>query len=243
MRAVPHGLILFISEPPDDNARCEEHPNGCGLSLNVSDIVMVDGSEMEMINGEVVNFAVRKLNHLGVRQCKVGLMRALPGQTHLFGNRVGVVSEIKRRVGDTIQSWSEPGQSSPTETKVPRKETSIIKSESKPAAKPRATKKSKRNDVHISDPNDKTREIVKDCRGIAIMTFIDGGGNTNVPPKTRQGVTFEISNGSVNRPEMEMDDNALSGVTHAPSAEVIDVDAEESSLESKSTKKRGRGKR
>ena len=78
MRAVRHGLILFISEPPDDNARCEEHPNGCGLSLNVSDIVMVDGSEMEMINGEVVNFAVRKLNHLGVRQCKVGLMRALP---------------------------------------------------------------------------------------------------------------------------------------------------------------------
>ena len=74
------------------------------------------------------------------------------------------------------------------------------------------------------------------------MTFIDGGGNTNVPPKTRQGVTFKISNGSVNRPEMEMDDNALSGVTHAPSAEVIDVD-EESSLESKSTKKRGRAKK
>jgi hypothetical protein len=39
-----------------------------------------------------------------------------------------------------------------------------------------------------------------------------------------------------------MDDNALSGITPAPSAEVIDVD-EESSLESKSTKKRGRGKR
>ena len=75
------------------------------------------------------------------------------------------------------------------------------------------------------------------------MTFLYGGGNTLLPPKTKQGVTFKISNGSVNRPEMEMDDNALSGVTHAPSAEVIDVDAEESSLESKSTKKRGRGKR
>jgi hypothetical protein len=74
------------------------------------------------------------------------------------------------------------------------------------------------------------------------MTFLDGGGNTNLPPKTRQGVTFEISNGSVNRPEREMDDNALPGVTHAPSAEVINVD-DESSLESKSTKKRGRAKK
>ena len=42
--------------------------------------------------------------------------------------------------------------------------------------------------------------------------------NPNLPPKTRQGVTFEISNGSVNRPEREMDDNALPGVTHAPIA-------------------------
>jgi hypothetical protein len=144
VRGVSHGIILFISDPPDDNAKCQKHPNGCGLSLKVSDIVMVDGSEMEMINGEVVHFAVRVLNHLGVRQCKVGLMRALPGQTHLFGNRDGVVSEIQRRVGDTIQSWSEPGQSSPTKTKVPRKETGVIKSESKSAAKPRAAKKSKK---------------------------------------------------------------------------------------------------
>jgi hypothetical protein len=72
------------------------------------------------------------------------------------------------------------------------------------------------------------------------MTFLYGGGNTLLPPKTKHGVTFKISNGSVNRNEREMDDNALPGVTHAPSNEVINLD-EESSLDSKSTKKRSRG--
>jgi hypothetical protein len=36
---------------------------------------MVDGSEMEFVCGDVVHFAVRRLNHCGVRGCKVGIMR------------------------------------------------------------------------------------------------------------------------------------------------------------------------
>jgi hypothetical protein len=90
-------------------------------------------------------------------------MRALPGQYHLFGNRVGVVCEIQCRTGDVIKTWSDPLQLQP-ETQAPRKDRpetpAVVKQESKKGEVKRANKS---DDLH--DPLDKTREVVKDCRG------------------------------------------------------------------------------
>lgn len=238
VRSVTHGAILFISEPPDDNARCSQHPDGCGKSLRVNDLVMVDGTEMEFVCGDVVHFAVRRLNHCGVRGCKVGIMRALPGQCHLFGNRVGVVSEIQRRTGEVIQTWSEPSQTEPHETQAPRKDRpeshSDVKQESK---KGKAKKSKKRDDLH--DPNDKTREVVKDCRGVATMAFLDGGGNTLLPIGSRgAGAHF---GGFVHG--NNVDENIILGQYDAGSLEELIEIEDDGSLESKGSSTRGNKKR
>jgi hypothetical protein len=139
--------------------KCQDHPNGCGFHLQLGDVLFVDGSEMELVKGSIIYMSVRKLDHQGVRTCKVGIMKAIPGQINLFCNRVGIVSKQCWRRGDTMlvkepavpEGWSYP---------FPR-----------------------RGDA--KEP--KTLEICQSVGDYAVMTFIDGGRSTTVPVRPNGG--------------------------------------------------------
>ena len=57
---------------------------------------MVDASEATFYRGQYF-LAVRALNADGHRTCKVGLLKVLCDQVHLFGNRIGIFVKIERR--------------------------------------------------------------------------------------------------------------------------------------------------
>ena len=152
-----HGYVLFISTPCDINMCCPQHKNGCGNYLRVGDVVFVDGAEMEMIKSQIVNFAVRKLSDKGHRLCKIGIMRCIFCQCHLIGNRVGRVTKIFRRTGDQIRTWTSAD------------------------GPPQLSLYQRKNDNKNKKEGDKTLELIKDCHGVAVVTFLDGGYSTALP--------------------------------------------------------------
>lgn len=153
------GVVCYISRPLDSNMKCQDHPNGCGFHLQLGDVLFVDGSEMELVKGSIIYMSVRKLDHQGVRTCKVGIMKAIPGQINLFCNRVGIVSKQCWRRGDTMLV-KEPGVPEGWSYPFPR-----------------------RGDA--KDP--KTLEICQSVGDYAVMTFIDGGRSTTVPVRPNGG--------------------------------------------------------
>ena len=131
---------------------CPNHKNGCGQSLKIGDVLLVDGSEMELVHGSTIYIAVYKLDDVGHRTCKVGILKAIPGQIHLFCNRVGRVSRLWRRRGEIIYEKA-PGLRDGISYPVPRKETR----------------------------SGKTLEICQVVGDYARLTFIDGGRCTAKP--------------------------------------------------------------
>jgi hypothetical protein len=116
---------------------------------------------MEYLPSGCIQFAVRILDVNGVRSCKVGIMRAYPTQSHLYGNRVAIISKIVRREGDQFQVRI-GSEDDPIPFPYKRRE-------------PRRGGKTKKK-----DEGDKTLELVKDCHGVAVVTFLDGGMSTSL---------------------------------------------------------------
>lgn len=116
---------------------------------------------MEYLPSGCIQFAVRLLDPNGVRCCKIGIMRAFPTQSHLYGNRVAIISKIVRRVGDQFQVH--------------------IGSDNDPIPFEYKRRKARGGKTKKRDEGDKTLELVKDCHGVAVVTFLDGGMCTTLP--------------------------------------------------------------
>lgn len=95
VRMIPHCLISFVANPIDENMKCAAHPTGCGKQLEVGDTVIVDATECQLVQGKVYYIAARKINDDGQRSCKIGYVKCLFNQVHLFAHRVGVITSIE----------------------------------------------------------------------------------------------------------------------------------------------------
>eukprot|EP00956_Cyclotella_meneghiniana_P036904 scaffold132185_cov61-Cyclotella_meneghiniana.AAC.1 len=99
VRMVKFANVLFISQPQDENMKCNRHPGGCGWDLAENDICRVDAGECQLIKGRIWNVAVRALydaDEKGNIQlgCKVGIVRVLYNQLHLVANRTGTITML-----------------------------------------------------------------------------------------------------------------------------------------------------
>jgi hypothetical protein len=79
----------------------------------------------------------------------------------LYGNRVAIISKIVRRVGDQFQVH--------------------IGSDNDPIPFEYKRRKARGGKTKKRDEGDKTLELVKDCHGVAVVTFLDGGMSTTLP--------------------------------------------------------------
>ena len=104
VRMVRSCHICYVDKPLDDNMMCEAHPDGCGKALEVHDIVVCDASECELVEGKIYYIAARMVvtiednGKVDTRKgCKVGIIKCLFNQLHLFAHRVGLVVSIERQ--------------------------------------------------------------------------------------------------------------------------------------------------
>jgi hypothetical protein len=79
---------------------CGEHPNGCGLDIQVGMIVFVNGG-CSLFHKCQWYVSVQILDSDGVRGCKIGYMKAPPDELNLICNHIGVISSIHHQT-DTI---------------------------------------------------------------------------------------------------------------------------------------------
>ena len=98
-----YGIVCFVSHPIDKNMKCSKHPDGCGHALSVGNIVVVDATECELVQGCIYYIAVRVVydgnDDKGAvepyKGCKIGYLKCLFNQVHLFAHRVAIVTSIE----------------------------------------------------------------------------------------------------------------------------------------------------
>ena len=78
---------------------CGDHPDGCGLSLEVGDIVVIDGSDTCKANGMTYCVGVFKLGPSLKRKCKVGQVQILGQHLNEVTNQYGQVTYVCPREG------------------------------------------------------------------------------------------------------------------------------------------------
>ena len=97
------GIVCFINRAIDKNMKCKRHPNGCGDFIAQGTPVIVDATECELVQGCIYYIAVRVLGHIEDKKgewqphkmCKIGYLKCLYNQVHLFAHRVGFISKIE----------------------------------------------------------------------------------------------------------------------------------------------------
>ena len=109
VRIVRRCHICYLDKPFDTNMCCDKHTDGCGKSLVMGTPVVCDATECELIEGKIYYIAartVRIVDEDGEREsrkgCKVGVVKCLFNQLHLFAHRVGLVVRIMKQ--DTEKS-------------------------------------------------------------------------------------------------------------------------------------------
>ena len=93
--------------------KCSFHTRGCGLSLKIGDILLVDAGESIFFRC-IWFVSVRRLDEHGNRGCKVGYVKVIADRIPLVGNRVGIVKSMHKRKGDIITSFRTQGTSEVT---------------------------------------------------------------------------------------------------------------------------------
>lgn len=93
--------------------KCSFHTHGCGLSLKIGDILLVDAGESIFFRC-IWFVSVRRLDEHGNRGCKVGYVKVIADRIPLVGNRVGIVKSMHKRKGDIITSFRTQGTSKVT---------------------------------------------------------------------------------------------------------------------------------
>ena len=74
---------------------CAEHTDGCGLGLQMGELIVVDATECELAQGKVYYIAARRVTSEAKRGCKVGYVKCLFNQVKYFAHRVGLVTAIE----------------------------------------------------------------------------------------------------------------------------------------------------
>jgi hypothetical protein len=148
--------VLHIREPLDKNGYCVGHPDGCGTHLTIGSLVKVDGSVCQFVGGLWWTSVVR-LNSDGYRTCYVGVTKTFFNELGLVCNRVGTISEIVY--------YEDEGKIKVTVNARGTHRSPVVKN-SKDARVAKAPS---------------TLDMARECHGYAVMTFIDGGGNTEAP--------------------------------------------------------------
>lgn len=151
VRRVTFACVCFLHKPPDETCKCAKHPQGCGTTVAPGSTVFIDASHCIFQEG-IWLVSVRLLNKVGHRTCKIGYLKVLLNQIHLFGNRIGVINEVMVRVGDEIHT-SHPYKGV-TVSKITRKNT-----------RKNAGEKS----------NSRTLELCECMHDVAFVQFLDGG--------------------------------------------------------------------
>ena len=101
---MPYAIISFI-RPPNNKMKafpsCAKHPNGCGRSTKIGDLVRIDGYETISVNNWLLCVAAKKIVPSAADKkdsvdlgCTVGYVKVIYSQYHLVVNRVAQVSEI-----------------------------------------------------------------------------------------------------------------------------------------------------
>ena len=171
--------------------KCDEHEEGCGAYLQVGNLCYIDGSECTFIEGHFF-IAVRLLNHLGLRTCKVGYAKVLCNQVHLLCNRIGVVSSIFAKRGDKVFEVNRYTEKEITlEVEEIDNDSATVQKEKQTSTKTKSNKKAKLQKKK-SRPNnigqfhenmraalatisDQTLHVVHSAFGVANLTMLDGG--------------------------------------------------------------------
>lgn len=86
--------VGFIGITPDYRFRCPLHPDGCGASLSLGDVVVVN-TTLCIFHSASWMIPVTKLDSVGAMTCTVGYIKVLCDQISLVGNRVGVVARMQ----------------------------------------------------------------------------------------------------------------------------------------------------
>jgi hypothetical protein len=101
---MPYAIISFI-KPPANKLKafptCAKHPNGCGRSTEIGDLVRIDGYDTISVNNWLLCVAAKKIVPSAANSkdsvdlgCTVGYVKVIYSQYHLVVNRVAQVSEI-----------------------------------------------------------------------------------------------------------------------------------------------------
>jgi hypothetical protein len=172
--------------------KCEVHEEGCGAYLQVGNLCYIDGSECTFIEAHYF-IAVRLLNHLGLRSCKVGYVKVLCNQLHLLCNRIGVVSSILAKRDDKVYECSQfeekevalamEEEDTNSVTVVEGQQTTANKKDKKAKTSKPPTKNRPNNLLQfhanmkeaLAKNSEQTLHVVRCAFGIANLTMLDGG--------------------------------------------------------------------
>ena len=97
---VNYAYVCFIDKPVDENMQCTLHNDEspvyrhCGAVVRMGMPILIDATECELVDGYVYYIAARLITTSGRKGCKVGIVKCLFNQVHLFAHRVGYVTKI-----------------------------------------------------------------------------------------------------------------------------------------------------
>lgn len=169
------------------------HDDGCGKHLRPGNLVFIDAGDSEFVKGMIWFIGVYLLDEYLRKGCKVGIMKALPFQMHLYGNRVASVSQVLRRNYDqtdqhSITVWDTSGRENFLLARQPARKEKDSKKSTQPPSKVEQT-------TLVDPQNSPTMEMVGDMRGMAVVTFADG--DRKHPPVVHETLGYLIPSPSV----------------------------------------------
>ena len=90
----PFVCLLCKIHSKEDARQCQEHKNGCGYSIELGDVVVIDGSDTYYRDLGVYEIGVFKIGHGLRRGCKVGVIKCLFNVLSFFTNRYAQVTYL-----------------------------------------------------------------------------------------------------------------------------------------------------
>ncbi len=90
--------VTYITNLHDSfwNQKCSQHPRGWGAHLRIGNIVKVEGEDLVVVELGVATFGAY-VYVVGVRCCKVGIVRCLPCHIDSVANSYGEVTKVSRK--------------------------------------------------------------------------------------------------------------------------------------------------
>ena len=101
-----HAVVLHLESPLSQLHCCTLHPDGCGKTLKVGDVVKVDGaSPVHLVNGKAWMFNVNRFNAQNMAiKCGVGVMKVMATQANIIANRIAIVTGVHEHVPSEMKT-------------------------------------------------------------------------------------------------------------------------------------------